>query len=253
MKFLKGAIIIMKRVDVLGIQFDNLTMQEAICKCQDFLNSTESHLIVTPNPEIVMVAKDNPDFASILNHASLVIPDGIGIIKGAKILKTPLKERVAGYDLICHLLENYQDGSRSFYFWGSKPGIAEIAKQKMQEKYPKIQILGAEDGYFDETKKKQTIQKLKELKPDILLLGIGAPRQETLLQELLKENIFKIGIGCGGSIDVLSGTVKRAPKLFIKLHIEWSWRLIKEPWRLKRMMVLPKFLKEVRKTKKSGS
>lgn len=240
----------MEKIDVLGVKFDNVNMAEAVQKCKDFINSDTSNLIVTPNPEIVMAAKENEEFKKIINEASLVIPDGIGVVKGAAILGTPLKERVAGFDLICNLLELYKDGSHTFYFWGGKPGIADLAKAKLEEKYPNIKIVGTDDGYFDDTKKAQIIEKIRNIKPDILLVGVGAPKQEKLINELLKEKIFKIGIGCGGSLDVLSGTVKRAPKLFIKLHIEWSWRLIKQPSRIGRMMVLPKFLKEVKKVAK---
>lgn len=240
----------MEKVEVLGVPFDNVTMAEAVERCQSFLAGEESHLLVTPNPEIVMRAKEDSNFLSIIKNASLVIPDGIGVVKGAAILGTPLKERVAGYDLICQLLETYQDGSKTFYFWGGKPGIAELAKQKLEEKYPHIAIVGTDDGYFDDAKKKKIVANLRRVKPDILLVGIGAPKQEQLIQELLPEHCFKIGIGCGGSLDVLSGTVKRAPKLFIRCHMEWAWRLIKQPSRIGRMMVLPKFLQEVKKEKK---
>ncbi len=241
----------MEKVEVLGVYFDNVDMNEAVSRCEEMLNGEKANLIVTPNPEIVMKSREDEEFKKIINEkASLVIPDGIGIIKGAAILNTPLKERVAGYDLICNLLEKYKDGSKSFYFWGSKPGVAEIAKNQCVEKYPNINILGVDDGYFDDNKKQEIISKLTNLKPDILLVGIGFPKQEKLINELLNKNIFKIAIGCGGSIDVLSGTVKRAPKLFIKLHMEWSWRLIKQPTRIGRMMVLPRFLKEVKKEAK---
>lgn len=237
----------MEKVDVLGIKFDNVDMQEAIEKCKEFVSSDSSHIIVTPNPEIVMKAKEDEEFKKIINNsASLVIPDGIGIVKAGNILNTPLKERVAGYDLICNLLELYKDGSHTFYFWGGKPEIAELAKKKMEEKYPDIKVVGTDDGYFDEAKKQEIIKKLKEIKPDILLVGTGAPKQEKMLEEMKNLNIYKIGIGCGGVLDVLSGTVKRAPKLFIKLHMEWAWRLIKQPSRIGRMMVLPKFLNEVK-------
>ena len=242
----------MKRIDILGVGFDNVNMDEAVAKCENMLNDDKSNLIVTPNPEIVMKATEDADFMKVLNDASLVIPDGIGIIKASNILGTPLKERVAGYDLICNLLEKYKDGSKTFYFWGSKPTIAQIAKDKLEEKYPDIKILGVDDGYFDDEKKAQIIEKISELKPDILLVGVGFPKQEKLITELLPKNIFKIAIGCGGSIDVLSGTVKRAPKLFIKLHIEWMWRLIKQPTRIGRMMVLPKFLNIVKKKAKNA-
>ena len=240
----------MDKVDVLGVKFDNVNMQEAVDRCKEFLKGDKGNLIVTPNPEIVMRAKDDEEFKNIINNASLVIPDGIGIIKAGNILKTPLKERVAGYDLICNLLEEGKDGSISFYFFGSKPGIAEIAKQKMEEKYPNIRILGAHDGYYKPEEEETIIEEIKSLKPDVLLAGLGAPKQEKLINKYINDGFFKIGIGCGGSIDVLSGTMKRAPKLFIKMHLEWAWRLLKQPSRLGRMMVLPKFLIEVKKTKK---
>lgn len=224
---------------------------EALEKCSEFIKGEKGNLIVTPNPEIVMRAKDDEEFKRIINEAELVIPDGIGIIKAGNILGTPLKERVAGYDLICNLLEMGKEGDISFYFWGSKPTFAEKAKQKMEEKYPNIKILGTHTGYFKDEEEASIIEEIRTLKPDVLLVGTGAPKQEKIINKYKNEGFFKIGIGCGGSIDVLAGEVKRAPKLFIKLHLEWFYRLIKQPSRWKRMLVLPKFIKEVKKVKKS--
>ena len=240
----------MGKVEILGVKFDNVSMEEAVNTCEGFLKQEKGHLIVTPNPEIVMKAKDDMEFKEIINTAELVIPDGIGIIKAGKILNTPLKERVAGYDLICNLLEKHGDGSASFYFFGSKPGFAEEAKQKVEAKYPHIKIVGSHTGYFKPEEEIDIMNEIRRLKPDILLVGIGFPRQEKLIDKYKSEGFFKIGIGCGGSIDVLAGEVKRAPKLFIKLHLEWFYRLLKEPTRFKRMLVLPQFIKEVKKTLK---
>ena len=215
----------MEKIPILGINFDNVNMEEAVKKCMNYLSEEKGHLVVTPNPEIVMRAKDDPEFKRIINEAALVIPDGIGVVKGAKILGTPLKERVAGYDLICNLFEQGKDGSISFYFWGSKPGVAIAAMEKIKEKYPNLRVLGAHTGYYTEEEEKEIVNEIRELKPDVLLAGLGFPKQEKTINKYLNEGFFKIGIGCGGSIDVIAGEVKRAPKLFIKLHLEWFYRL----------------------------
>ena len=240
----------MDKIDVLGVKFDNVNMAEAVDKCKKFIKGDKGNLVVTPNPEIVMRAKDDEEFKKIINEAELVIPDGIGIVKAGNILGTPLKERVAGFDLICNLLEEGKDGSISFYFWGSKPGYAEEAKQKMEEKYPNIKILGTHTGYFKDEEEAKIIDEIRNLKPDVLLVGTGAPKQEKIINKYKNEGFFKVGIGCGGSIDVLAGEVKRAPKIFIKMHLEWFYRLLKQPSRWRRMLVLPQFMKEVKKSKK---
>lgn len=240
----------MEKIDILGVKFDNINMNDAVEKCIEYLGTNTSHTIYTPNPEIVMKALENNEFMNILNNASLLVPDGIGIIKAGKILKTPLKERVAGYDLVVNLIEFSKNGNYSFYFWGGKEGVAQKAKENIEKKYPDINILGAESGYFDNSKEAEIISNLKEIKPDILLLGLGAPKQEKILNKYKEDGIYKIGIGCGGTIDGLAGVVKRAPKLFIKLHLEWFYRIIKNPSRWKRALVLPKFVLKVIESKK---
>lgn len=230
------------KINVLGVNFDNITMKEAVDKCNDFLLTDKLNIIITPNPEIVMHARKNENFRNIINEAQLVIPDGIGVIYGSKILKTPLKQRVAGFDLICNFFENAENkAEKKVYILGAKPGVAEIAKQKLEEKY-NLKVVGVQDGYFNKDLVPEIIQKINSSEANILLVGLGMEKQEKFIYENKVKLNAKIAIGCGGSIDVFAGTVKRAPKLFQKLGLEWFYRLLKQPSRIGRMMVLPKFL-----------
>lgn len=230
----------MNKIEILGVKFDNLDMQEAINKCNGFLKSNKLNYIVTPNPEIVMEAKKDEEFKEILNKADLSVPDGIGVVIASKILKMPLKQRVAGFDLICNLFSN-NENEKKVYLLGSKPGVCELAKEKIEEKY-NVKVVGMHDGYFKEDNEKQIIEDINNSGANILLVGMGMKKQEKLIYKYKDSLKVKIAIGCGGSIDVFSGTVKRAPKFFQKCGLEWLYRIIKQPTRIKRMMVLPKFL-----------
>lgn len=230
------------KINVLGINFDNVTMKQAVEKCNDFLLTNKLNMIITPNPEIVMYARKNAEFKKIINNSELVIPDGIGVVYGSKILKRPLKERVAGFDLICNFFENTESTiEKKVFILGAKPGVAEIAKQKIEEKY-KIKVVGVQDGYFNQDAIPELIKIINNSDANILLVGLGMEKQEKFIYENKEKLNVKIAIGCGGSIDVFSGTVKRAPKIFQKLGLEWFYRLLKQPSRIVRMMVLPKFL-----------
>ncbi|MBE5821734.1 MAG: WecB/TagA/CpsF family glycosyltransferase [Clostridiales bacterium] len=230
------------KINVLGINFNNVKMQDAVNKCNEFLLSDKLNMIITPNPEIVMHARKNEEFKNIINNSELVIPDGIGVIYGSKILKTPLKERVAGFDLICNLFENTESSvEKKVYILGAKPGVAQIAKQKLEEKY-NLKVVGLQDGYFNQDAIPEIIENINLSGANILLVGLGMEKQEKFIYDNKDKLNVKIAIGCGGTIDVFAGTVKRAPKIFQKLGLEWFYRLLKQPSRIGRMMVLPKFL-----------
>lgn len=228
------------KINVLGVNFDNVNMSEAISKCNDFIATKTNNMIVTPNPEIVMFARKDKEFKEIINKAQLVIPDGIGIIYGAKILKTPLKERVAGFDLICKLFEDNTNEKKVFLL-GAKPGVAELAKINIEEKY-NVKVVGIQDGYFNEDAEYEIISQINDSGANILLVGLGMKKQEMFIYKHNKKLNVNISIGCGGTIDVFAGVVKRAPEFFQKLGLEWLYRLLKQPSRIGRMMVLPKFL-----------
>lgn len=235
-----------KTVDVLGVSISNVTMNEARNKVKEFVKSDKFHSIYTPNPEIVMLAKNDPEFHQILEGADLVVPDGIGVVIASKIKKNPLPERVAGYDLVQNTMQDAVKEGYKYYFFGSKPGISEEAAVKMRETYPGIEIVGTRNGYFKPEDEAEIIADINASGANILLVALGAPKQEKWIEanKHLMPNV-RVAIGVGGSLDVMSGNVKRAPKAFQKLGLEWFYRLLKEPTRFKRMLVLPEFLIKV--------
>ena len=228
------------KLDVMGIQFDNVTMGEAIAKADVLLKEDRCHYCITPNAEIAYDAMHNPELLDIINHADLVLPDGAGVVLGAKILKTPLKGKVAGVDFADQLLHLLANEGKSVYLLGSKPGIAELARDKMLEKHPGLTVAGLADGYFQD--EQEVINRINLCHPDVLFVCLGAPKQEQFMARHQRELQVRLMIGLGGTLDSFAGTVKRAPKWMIKLQMEWLYRLIKEPRRFKRMLRLPKFV-----------
>ena len=228
------------KIDVMGVGFDNLTKQEFTERARTMLRTGEKGYCVTPNAEILYESIQDDDFRALLNGAALVLPDGAGVVLGAKILGTPLKEKVAGIEFgeqVCKLLA--EKGGR-LYLLGSKPGIAEEAGRRLAEKYPGLVICGTADGYFkDDT---EVIAKINEAKPDALFVCLGAPKQEKFIKNHFDELNATLMLGLGGSLDGYAGAVQRAPKWMIDLSLEWLYRLLKEPKRLGRMMRLPKFV-----------
>lgn len=230
----------MNRISILGVAFDNVSMSEAIEKAFEWINQRKGCFVVTPNPEIVVLAQENEDLKNTIENAALVLPDGIGIIYGAKILGTPLKERVPGIDFASGLIEKLAAHHGSVYLLGAKPGVAEQAGANLRDKYPQLIIAGTHDGYF--TDDSAIIEEINRLKPDLLLVCLGFPKQEFWMRD--RGPTLDVGLmaGLGGSLDVFAGVVQRAPAVWQKLGLEWLYRLLKEPTRFGRMMKLPQFL-----------
>ena len=237
----------MTTIDILGVPISKVTMDEAVEKVSEFMHSEGVHAIYTPNPEIVMLAKGNKDFLETIKKADLVVPDGIGVVIGSRLQKGErLKERVAGYDLVQNTMKRAVEEDYKYFFFGSKPGVAEEAAEKMRQTYPGIQIVGTRDGYFQKEDEPSIIEAINASGANILLVALGAPKQEMWIEEHRHQlPHIKVAIGVGGSLDGMAGRVKRAPLAFQKLGLEWFYRLLKQPTRFKRMLVLPLFLKEV--------
>lgn len=228
------------RINIMGVGFDSLTLPEAVERAEKLISEQRAAYVVTPNPEIVMTCWENPDAMKAVQNADLVLPDGVGVVYGAKILGTPLKGKLPGIDFATELMRRMAKRGGRVYLLGAKPGIAETAGERMTAQFPGLIICGTHDGYFQDDV--PVIEEINALKPDLLLVCLGAPKQELWMYR--NRPCLKVGLmaGLGGSLDVFAGTAKRAPVIFQKLGMEWFYRLIKEPWRFKRMMKLPKFL-----------
>ncbi|QLL68740.1 WecB/TagA/CpsF family glycosyltransferase [Lactobacillus johnsonii] len=242
----------MSKVNILGIEFDNYSLEEFKDRLISRLDNKLSTMVVTANPEIVMAANKDPKFMNLITkNADLITPDGIGIVLGGKMLKKPLKERVTGYDLFTWLLQVGNLRKLRVYLIGAKPEVMRITKEKIARDYPGIELVGAEDGYFKDDLK-TVAKRIEESSPDMVFAAIGFPRQEELISILRQAKVPAIMMGVGGSFDVFSGVVKRAPEVFQKTHLEWFYRLITNPTRFKRMLALPEFVVEVEKSKKEN-
>ena len=231
------------RTDIMGVGFDNFSVEETVEKSINALKENKKFFIVTPNPEIVNVAIADEEYKKILNSADVVTPDGIGIVYASKMLGGNVKKRAPGFDIVKGILTELAKSEKSVYLFGGKPGVSDMAAEKISKDYPGIKIAGTDNGYFkDDTEIKARIN---QSNPDFLLVCLGAPKQEKWIAENMDNLNAGIFIGAGGSIDVLSGQTKRAPKIFIKLNCEWLYRLLKEPKRIGRMAKIPVFLLKV--------
>lgn len=228
------------KTDIMGLQFDNITMEEALDAAKVLLQGEHAARVVTPNAEIAYEALHDENTRTLLNSAELMLPDGAGVVLASKILKTPLKQKVAGVDFADGLLGVLETTGQSLYLLGSKPGIGELAAQKMMQKHPRLRIAGIADGYFQD--EAPVIDKINASGADVLFVCLGAPKQEQFMARHQKALHVKLMAGLGGTLDSFAGTVKRAPKWMIRLNLEWLYRLIKEPKRFKRMLRLPKYL-----------
>lgn len=229
-------------VDIVGVKIDNLTIIDAVIKTEDFLDGESTNIIFTPNSEILLDAIKEPAFAEILNSGDLVVPDGIGVVMASKFYNMPIKERVAGYDLMCKLIEVAYHKKKSIYLLGGKEGVAEEAAARLKEKYCGINIAGMHNGYFHDDEEILIIEDIIRLKPDIVFVALGAPKQERWIYEHRHSLPIKIIMGVGGSLDVIAGKVKRAPEFWQKAGLEWFYRLLKDPKRIFRVLKLPKFI-----------
>lgn len=231
----------MNKVNILGVNVDRIGIKDAADKIFEFLSGDKCAKVFTPNSEIIMMGYKDQTFAKILNSADLLTADGIGVVKAAQILRKPVPERAAGFDIACTLLEKVAKSDYKLFLFGGKPGVAEKAEEELLKKYPGLKIVGKRNGYFKEEDTEDIINEINDSGAELLFVCLGAPKQEYWINENAPKLKTKAALGIGGSLDVFAGTVERAPEFYCKHGLEWFYRLMKEPWRAKRMTALPKF------------
>ena len=229
-----------ERTEILGVEFDNVTLDEAADRAIALMDQDGPHLVATPNPEIVKLARRDPEFGRVLSDADLVIPDGVGVVYAAKILGRPLKGRVPGIEFAAALMARMAGKGKRLFLLGAKPGVAELAAANLAVEYPGLVVCGTHDGYFQEDA--PVAETIRRARADVVFVCLGAPKQEMWIARNGADTGARLLVGLGGSLDVFAGQVKRAPKAFQKLGLEWFYRLCRQPSRIGRMAKLPLFL-----------
>ena len=238
------------KLSILGVKVDRVTRKEALEKFAGFMDKEGQSLIVTPNSEIILNADKDPRLKELINNAAMVIPDGIGLVIASKQLGQPLEERVTGIDFAHSALEWCAANDRKVYFLGSKPGIARKAAENMMAEVPGLQIVGARDGYFKAEEEEDVARAIAQTGAEFLCVALGSPKQELFADKYKDILGVKAAVGIGGSLDVWSGTLQRAPEFYCKYGLEWFYRLIQEPSRFKRMAKIPMLFIKVMFSKK---
>lgn len=224
----------------MGVGFDDLSLEAAADTGAALARGEGFSYVVTPNPEIVELARDNENYRAVLNQAALVLPDGIGVIYAARLLGAPLSTRVPGIDFASALLERLRKSGEGVFLLGAKPGVAEEAAERLRERYPGLNLCGTHHGYFQDSA--PVVEAIRASGAAVVFVCLGAPKQEFWMAEHGPATGAKLMVGLGGVLDVYAGRVKRAPAAFQKLGLEWFYRLLRQPSRAGRMAKLPVFL-----------
>jgi N-acetylglucosaminyldiphosphoundecaprenol N-acetyl-beta-D-mannosaminyltransferase len=231
-----------KQVRILGIRVDNVTSEEALARMEGFIADGRPHHVATVNPEFIIAAQKDPLFAQILNRSHLNLPDGQGLLWAARILGTPLEQRVTGVDTVLRVAELSAKKGFRLYLLGAAEGVAAAAAQGLQSRFPGLRIAGAQAGSPLPQEDERLVEEIRLANAQLLFVAYGAPHQEKWIARNLPHLEVPVAMGVGGAFDFISGEAKRAPRWVQSIGLEWLHRLILQPWRWRRMLALPRFV-----------
>ena len=239
-----------ERIHILGVPVDRISMDSAMEMLHEFISEKTPHFVITADASGIVQAQTDSEFRSLFDRADLITPDSAGVLWAAKRQGVPLEGRVSGVELVERICAESANRGYRIFFLGAAPGIAEKAADKMRLKYPGCNIVGTRDGYFPADRDAEIAEEIAATDPDFLFVAMGIPRQEKFI--LATQNIIRarVAMGVGGTFDVFSGAVKRAPILFQKMKLEWLWRVLLNPKKIDKVKLLPKFVSLVLKERR---
>ena len=236
-----SAIEISPTLHVLGIPIHDVTYDEALDHVATWIDQGDPHQIATVNPEFVMTARRDPAFRAVLDQADLCLADGVGITLAARYMGRPLRERVAGVDLVKRLAGRAAQAGWRLFLLGAAPGVAERAADVLRQRSPGVTICGTYAGSPAPEEAAEIAARVRAAQTDVLLVAYGAPGQDLWIARHLPSTGAAVGVGIGGAFDYLAGVTRRAPRWIRRLGFEWLYRLVQQPWRWRRQLALPHF------------
>jgi len=240
------------RIELLGVRIDHVDMAASLEAIEGFIRSRSPHIVVTADASCVVLAQKDGELKEIVNSANLVTPDSVGILWAAKLNRAPLAERVSGCDMLVLLCERASRLGHRVFLLGAAPGVADAAADRLKERCPGLNIVGTQHGYFRPEDTEEVLGRIREAAPDLLFVAFGIPMQEKWIRRHMGTLNVPVCMGVGGSLDVLSGNVKRAPKWMQRHGLEWVYRLAGNPKKIGKVMTLPRFVLMVLRARIAG-
>jgi N-acetylglucosaminyldiphosphoundecaprenol N-acetyl-beta-D-mannosaminyltransferase len=226
---------------ILGSRVDPVGMEEAQQRIAQLLTNHRFAQVVTFGSEMAMLARRDAAYRDAVNAADLVVPDTVGVVIAARLLGKPVRERVAGIELVENVCAACASDGTSIFLLGGAKGVAEQAAAALAQRHPGLKVVGTHDGYFSDVDDAMVVERIKASGAQLVFVALGFPKQELWVRAHAADLGPVVCIGIGGSLDVISGRLQRAPAAMRKLGLEWLYRLVKEPQRLRRQLALPQF------------